>query len=374
MNLYKNKEKNFFFLLSGENSDLAYYEFQTILSLINIPFTFQMSPDSRIVELEFPIDVNSDQISENLNKIMNRVTMTHLCCLLIYKSFFKNSIPNSYQKLLEYINIDYFRDLKPYLNFSVRTKRIGDPEGIFNQKEITLKLNDYLGKQIITYNPTKKVNLTNPEEEYKIIISTSGIWIGIFLQSSLRNEVRIRVAHKRPFFHPSSMNPILQRTMINLSGLNEGELFLDPFCGSGGALIEANKMKIHGIGIEIDRKIIWGAYQNLKKDKEVFRNTQLILGDSTKLCFKPCSISAVITDPPYGIAASTKGFSLPDLLKQFFIEIKNILRPKSRLVICVPSYIEIEDLGAKILDAYYKIFFQYVHKSLTRKIIVFQIK
>jgi hypothetical protein len=39
---------------------------------------------------------------------------------------------------------------------------------------------------------------------------------------------------------------------------------------------------------------------------------------------------------------------------------------------CVPKDIPIEDFGSRILNADYESFFQYVHRSLTRKIVIFK--
>ena len=170
------------------------------------------------------------------------------------------------------------------------------------------------------------------------------------------------------------MNPILQRTLINLTAIRKGEWLLDPFCGTGGALIEAAYLEFKSVGLEIDRRIIWGARKNITSDSLALPRTNIILGDAKHLGFANGVFSGVVTDPPYGTAASTKGFNLPDLLLKFCNEIKPVLRSKSRVVIVVPSNLNIEKQMAKILDASYKIFFQYVHRSLTRKILVFSLQ
>ena len=123
--------------------------------------------------------------------------------------------------------------------------------------------------------------------------------------------------------------------------------------------------------IEIDRRIVWGAIRNLKSDVETRKLTNLIFGDALHLGFKLGAISAVVTDPPYGTAASTQGYDLSDLLLRFFQEAKSILPPQSRLVISIPSTVDLEDRAAEILNASYRAFHQYVHRSLTRKILVF---
>jgi tRNA G10 N-methylase Trm11 len=133
-------------------------------------------------------------------------------------------------------------------------------------------------------------------------------------------------------------------------------------------------MGIQSIGVEIDRKIIWGAYQNLKADEISYDSAHLIFGDANQLCFRRGSISAVVTDPPYGTASSTRGFDLQALLIEFFRKIRPVLSSQARVVIAMPSSIKIEDQLAQILNASYRKFLQYVHRSLTRKILVFIVR
>ena len=125
-------------------------------------------------------------------------------------------------------------------------------------------------------------------------------------------------------------------------------------------------------GVEIERKRLWGGLKNIQGLKESDK-THIIHGDALNICIKKGIVSAIITDPPYGTAATTKGYSVAKLLLQFFKQISLILEAGNRIVIAIPSTIEIEDIASEILNARYYRFFQYVHRSLTRKILVFVI-
>jgi tRNA (guanine10-N2)-dimethyltransferase len=361
----------YFFLLSGENRELAVFEFKSIIDTFGLAAVLTISSDKRIIEFKLNSTEKTSSPDTIILDILRRATMTHFCCTLILKFEFSKHLPKSYYELISNIKPNHIKNLKSDKSFSVTTRRIGEPFGIIGQKNLTKKLSSHLGTLIIDNNPGKVVNLNNPEEKFIAIINKYGFWFGKFIATSLRNEVRKRGAHNRPFFHPSSMNPFLQRTMINLAALKPGEWLLDPFCGSGGALLEAARFGIKSIGVEIDRRIIWGANKNLKSDNFAQKLTHLIFGDAKHLSFKPGCISAVVTDPPYGTTASTKGFHIQDLLLAFFREIRSLLSSQDRLVIALPSSIDIEEQAAKILGASYEKFFQYVHRSLTRKILVF---
>lgn len=363
----------YFFLLSGENLELAIYEFQTVVSLFATQYQINTTPDKRIIILSIPTDNDESHNAGIINNIMKRITLTHFSCNLLFQINFSKNPPESIKKLISSFKSLSVQTLTENTSFSVITKRIGDPIGIFQETSLTQEISRFIGALILDQNPTKAVDLENPEEKFIGVISRYGFWFGQLIKNSLRDIVRERTSHKRPFFHPSSMNPILQRTLINLAALKSGDWMVDPFCGAGGALLEASRMGIRCVGFEIDRRIIWGAYQNLKSDHQTKHLTHLVFGDARQMGFKKRTISAIVTDPPYGTAASTQGIDLPDLLLDFFTEIKPFLRLKGRIVIVVPSTIMIEDRVAQLLNATYETFFQYVHRSLTRKILTFRL-
>lgn len=368
------KDKPYFFLLSGENPELALFEFESIISTLGVSVELKISPDNRVIILEILPEDQPSPLSDILSILMKRVTLVHFCCLYFFHVDFKRAPPTSFEELISKFEINAVMDLSPEKTFSVITKRIGEPLESSKPRLLSLEISSYMGAQIIEQNPTKKVNLTDPQEEFIVILSKHGFWFGQLISYSLRKDVKQRAAHKRPFFHPSSMNPLLQRTMVNLAAVKPGRWLLDPFCGTGGALIEAAKLEIRSVGVEINRKIIWGAFQNLQADKNAKDLANVIFGDAIHLPFGMESISAVVTDPPYGTASSTRGFDLQDLLIRFFLAIRYILTSNARVVIAVPSTINIEEKLAQILNATYRKFLQYVHKSLTRKIIVFCVR
>ena len=45
--------------------------------------------------------------------------------------------------------------------------------------------------------------------------------------------------------------------------VKKNETLLDPFCGTGGILIEAGILGINIIGSDIDKKLVYGCKENL---------------------------------------------------------------------------------------------------------------
>ena len=375
MNIEQNNSPGYFFFLSGENPDLAKFELESIVSTLDSKLSLNKTSDPRIVTLTFEEDVKKNQESVIISRIMVRVTMVHLCCRIIFKNEFLGYTPNNFEGLVSGFSMCRRDDtVNPNSSFCVRTKRINNPSGILTISQTTQDLSKFFGKAIIERYPTKRVSLKQPEELFRVIVSKYGLHFGLQVSLSQRGIVRKRSARDRPFFHPSSMNPILQRTLINLASIKKGEWLLDPFCGTGGGLIEAARLGFKSVGVELDRRIIWGARKNLMSDNIANGLTYLIFGDATHLGFRKGRISAIVTDPPYGTAASTKGYDLKDLLIEFFKQAREILTPGSRIVIAVPSTLNIEKDALKVLNATYAKFLQYVHRSLTRKILIFTLK
>jgi len=372
MNIKRSNSPSFFFFLSGENPELAQFELESIVSTLDSRLYLNKTSDLRIITLTFEEVLKRSQESIIINKIMARVTMVHLCCRLFFQNEFLECTPNSFNDLISGFQKHRTDNaINPNSSFCVRTKRINNPSGILTKSQTTQELSKFFGKAILDKYPTKRVSLEQPEEIFRVIVSKHGLWFGFQVLLSQRGSVRKRSARDRPFFHPSSMNPILQRTLINLASIKAGEWLLDPFCGTGGGLIEAARLGFKSVGVELDRRIIWGARKNLRSDNIASPLTYLILGDAKHLSFRKGKVSAIVTDPPYGIAASTKGYDLDNLLLEFFKQARIILDPGSRVVIAVPSTLNIEEEASKILNAPFVKFLQYVHRSLTRKILIF---
>ena len=375
MSIKRNNSPGYFFFLSGENPELAFFELESITFTLDSKLSLNRTSDPRIITLTVEEALTRKKETFIVHRIMAQVTMVHSCCSIIFQNEFLKSAPDQFEGLVSGFQEGRKDDgLNPDTSFCVRTKRINDPSGILTKTQITQELSRFFGKTILEKYPTKSVSLEQPEELFQVIVSKNGLWYGFQLSISQREIVRKRSARDRPFFHPSSMNPILQRTLVNLASIKTGEWLLDPFCGTGGGLIEASHLGYRSVGVELDRRIVWGARKNLKSDSIASISAYLIRGDAKHLGFKKGAISAVVTDPPYGTAASTKGYNLADLLLEFFRQVRLILDSGSRIVIAVPSTLIIEEDASKILNASFVKFLQYVHRSLTRKILVFTLK
>ena len=168
-----------------------------------------------------------------------------------------------------------------------------------------------------------------------------------------------RKAHKRPVLFPASLNPKIARAMVNLTGIEKG-LVVDPFCGTGGLLIEAGLMGLKIKGYDINKWMINACEKNFKHYK--IKDYNLIVKDACKVKGK---FDAIVADLPY--SKNTRDVEIEKLYKEFF---KNSYGLTKTMVIGLPHYVNYKKLISK-----WKVknrFKQYLHKSLSKVILVLE--
>ncbi len=199
-----------------------------------------------------------------------------------------------------------------------------------------------------------KVKLVDSKSEFHFIFLKDKVLCGkkVFTR---KEKFHLRRPDLRPGFFPVSVKPKLARVLVNLSGVKEGVVW-DPFCGTGGILLEAALMKLKVVGTDVDEAMVRAAKKNFVKYNI---EGELRVGDARK---EKVECSAIVTDPPYGRRASLKKVEIEELYKDF---LEHVYPFVDKVVIMAPN-----DL--KIVSKY-KVTFEtaeYVHASLTRKIIV----
>jgi tRNA (guanine10-N2)-dimethyltransferase len=206
------------------------------------------------------------------------------------------------------------------------------------------------------------VSLNHPEVEYRAILSEDRCYFGRVLFSFDRGfSFDSRNPGKRDFFHPGVMMPRMARTLVNLALAKEGQILLDPFCGTGGILIEAGLLGLHPVGSDFDPLMVQGATRNLQ-------SASYMIADATNLPFSDNSIDCIVTDFPYGQSVCIrKTDSMDQLYAASLEEIRRVLKKGQRAV--VVTHRDISAIAAPIMTVLQK-HDQRVHKSLTRRVLV----
>jgi len=204
-----------------------------------------------------------------------------------------------------------------------------------------------------------KVNLTRPKTEIHFFFLRRKIICAVLKEKLPASEYDKRRPHLRPEMHPSSLNPRLARAMVNLTGIKKGTI-VDPFCGTGGILLEAGLIGLNAEGYDIDEKMLEMGRKNL----EHFKISPLLKRkDATEISKK---MDYVVSDLPYGKATKSQDMNI--LYKKFLKLLKSKLQKKA--VLGFPDFIEVKPLINSIGLKIEKEFDFYIHKSLSKKIFV----
>ncbi len=252
-----------------------------------------------------------------------------------------------------------------------KIKKIPHGSIAITKKNLSTTYNTQPIVQLIQNHFTKErtVNLTQPDHHIHLILTDDHVYICRTLYSTNRKQYEQRKVQYRPFFSPISLHPKWARTMVNLSQIQKHQTLLDPFCGTGGILLEAGLLGIKIIGSDIEEKMVKGCEQSLQH--YMIKNYTVFSSDISDIPKKMNStVDAVVTDFPYGRAATTKKEDIQTLYTRAYKTIAQVLRKNGRAVIGLSDYekISLAEPYLKLLEIHE---FR-VHKSLTRFFCVFQ--
>jgi tRNA (guanine10-N2)-dimethyltransferase len=218
-----------------------------------------------------------------------------------------------------------------------------------------------------------KVSLEDPDYVFQAEKTEGGFVLGISKNGFKKFSWRTRRPRVRKFFLPSAIYPKLACALVNLSRVKEGDIFLDPFCGTGSLLIESSRMGIQTIGSDLTRWIARGALLNLKGLSLDFEG--IVRCDATSQILPFSKVDGISTDVPYGRASSTRGKDTETIIREFTSAAGKLLAHHVGSKYCVimhPSHVNFAyDRSAFELADRHLI---YVHRNLTRAISVLRSK
>jgi len=226
-------------------------------------------------------------------------------------------------------------------------------KGSFKVEGGKLALRKKIG-EIVANKKRAKVDLENPDAIIKIF----GKYFCKEICKIDRSRYEQRRPMYRPFSLPTTLHPRIARVLVNLAEIKSNDTLIDPFCGTGGILIEAGLIGAKIIGIDVKKELIEGCKKNL--EYYGIKNYRLLHADMRKIDLKG---DVVVTDFPYGRAAHLSD-EMEKLYCKAFEKMAEWLKKGRKAVIGLPSmkfnneiekYFEIEQIHPAR-----------VHKSLTR--------
>jgi tRNA G10 N-methylase Trm11 len=188
---------------------------------------------------------------------------------------------------LNYVVYDFdgkdFEDIRDYLKYRFKDEKLKATEKKAGGR-IKLQGGDY----------ASKVSSNLIDEQFFVFENCFGKIIEICDYEKIEKRDMEKPVRRNEL----SISPRLAKILINLSQVKSNETLLDPFCGIGVVLQEALLQNIKVVGIDVDKKAIVGAKQNLKWFKFDEKNYKLIDGDSSKIEIP--KVSGIATEPDLG--------------------------------------------------------------------------
>jgi tRNA (guanine10-N2)-dimethyltransferase len=333
---------NYLFELSKEHKRLPTDEILSCLSAENINYKILVSNEDILL-----IESNSD--IETINHLTNRLSFT------FYIDEFLFSSDNSIEDIKEAASKNPL-----YKTGSIAIKYKNRSNNINSQPIVKA-----LAK---IYTKNRKVILENPDIEIRSLITDSKLYVGSKISEIDRSQFEDRKVQHRPFFSPISLHPKVARALVNLTSIKRNQILLDPFCGTGGILLEAGFMGIKVIGSDVEEKMIEGCKKTL--DFYKIKNNKLFCSDIGEIQNYIDKVDSIATDLPYGKSTTTKGEKMEKLYERAFESMSNLLKKDGKAVIGLSNK-DLIPLGQKYFYLEKKYDFK-IHRSLTRYFVVYK--
>ena len=338
-------------ILSGEHPTLPLAELKAVLEAHKINF--------RINKLEYKL-VELDVEKDALNSIVGRGAFVDETAVEILQS---RPTFEDIDRALHSASLH--NSLGPKDTLSVRVARFGGVSKQLKRAEVE----QYIGGQLAKLTGAR-VNLVRPSKLFRGFLTGDTFPLGLSCYQRPAGSIAARRPRKRAVFHPSTMMPKLARCLVNLSRVVDDTVFLDPFCGVGGLLVEASMLGCSVIGIDALKRMLRGSRKNMSHFN--LKTLGFLRADARKLPLK--NVGAIATDPPYGTGASTLKSTTRKIMIDFLPEARGILGTGGRTVIASPKGTGGEDIAKDSGFSISENHEIYVHRRLTREILVLEAK
>lgn len=133
-------------------------------------------------------------------------------------------------------------------------------------------------------------NLDNPRHRFLVVVQRERLWFGEILVEGEHTYARHDF---KPFRTSSSLSSRLARALVNLVS-PPARSILDPFCGTGSILLEAQALGLSAYGMDWNPKMAGMSRRNLR---HYGYSGEVLLGNALD-CQQ--TANALVTDLPYG--------------------------------------------------------------------------
>ncbi|MFW9935039.1 MAG: THUMP domain-containing protein [Candidatus Thorarchaeota archaeon] len=342
------------FILSGEHDTLPQAELCAILESEGFSYSIK-GHGKRILLME--VDSEAARIATQRAGLVN-----HASVIAFESPSEETAILNSLQQ------IDFSNWIRSNSRFGVKVTRIKREPSEFDVDDLQGKIGSEIWRAM---KGNSEISLTAPDVLFFGVIYGDTFFFGPLLASRDRTSFSKRRSPFRPFFVPSAIHPKIARVLVNLSRARPGKLFVDPFSGTGGLLLEAAEIGCIPVGLDIDSSMLTGSQRNLTHFDIPFHGC-LADARNPPLCNE--KIEAIATDPPYGRSSSAKGAVISNLIEASLESFAHILKSGGYLCFALPLEYFNKDMVPSNSFIIKETHTMRIHRSLRRHIVVLERK
>ena len=324
----------FFFELNGESKDMPKAEVSGCLEAVAGSFGIEASGPGYVV---------ASFEERFFDEVADRISLTHSL--------------GRYLGSYEPDDVSGLEDVElPEGTFAVRGKRFEGMMRDIDSQALVRKVGGILSRR-------NDVNLKEPDFVVKMQMCDK---VHLFIEDRVTETdlLNKRKVSERPFFSPISLHPRYARALINLTGARKGDRVLDPFCGTGGIIIEAAMMGMKPIASDFDENMIIGTQENM--DFYGLKLTDFDTIDISDVPDRFGEVDAIATDPPYGRSTHTGGEPIDSLYARAMKAFAEVLRIGGAAGVVLPHEISPDTLTLE------EHCIQRVHGSLSRHYHIFR--
>jgi len=179
----------------------------------------------------------------------------------------------------------------------------------------------YNGRRDYTAEEVKELVKEELAKKNHIYSENSKNIVKIILSQDI-SLIGLGKAKKRLKTVPGSLNNSVANALLNFAEIRKDDLVLDPMCGSGMIVIEAEKLGVKAIGGDIN-------LENIKIAKQNSRDVEFHVWDARKTSLKDNSVDKIICNLPFGKQTKVDD---KDFFNSFIDEMARISKKESKWI------------------------------------------
>lgn len=212
-----------------------------------------------------------------------------------------------------------------------------------------------------------RIDLRDPRERLFAWFTGDTVTVGLLGGMLDRSRYEARTSETRGHFAPVSMHPRRAASLLHLAQVPQGGTVYDPFCGTGGFVLEAVLEGYRVLASDRDPWMVQGTYQTLTDVPAEPMDADVFIADIAETPDLVGPVDAIVTDLPYGRASGTDREPVAELYLRSLQAFGRLLKPGGRAVIgCADPSLLVLPEGLVEVERHA----EFVHRSLTRHYVI----